>query len=55
MHFANFQNCKFIWGRVYSFGKYHRGKVYDSLQEYSPLVTMKAGNYNIYIALVLFN
>ena len=27
----------FYWGRVYGFGKYHRGKVYDSLEEYSPL------------------
>ena len=27
----------FIWGRVYGLGKIGRGKVYDSLQEYSPL------------------
>ena len=28
----------FIWGRVYGLGKIGRGKVYDSLQEYSPLM-----------------
>ena len=29
----------FIWGRVYGLGKIGRGKVSDSLQEYSPLGT----------------
>ena len=28
----------FIWGRVYGLGKIGRGKVYDSLPEYSPLL-----------------
>ena len=37
MHFANIQMGNFIWGRVYGLGKIGRGKVYDSLQEYSPL------------------
>ena len=27
-----------MWGRVYGLGKIGRGKVYDSLQEYSPLL-----------------
>ena len=39
MHFANIQMGNFIWGRVYGLGKIGRGKVYDSLQEYSPLPT----------------
>ena len=38
MHFANIQIGNFIWGRVYGLGKIGRGKVYDSLQEYSPLL-----------------
>ena len=38
MHFANIQMGNFIWGRVYGLGKIGRGKVYDSLQEYSPLI-----------------
>ena len=37
MHFANIKMGNFIWGRVYGLGKIGRGKVYDSLQEYSPL------------------
>ena len=37
MHFAYKQMDNFIWGRVYGLGKIGRGKVYDSLQEYSPL------------------
>ena len=37
MHFANIQMGNFIWGRVYGLGKIGRGKVYDSLPEYSPL------------------
>ena len=37
MHFANKQMGIFIWGRVYGLGKIGRGKVSDSLQEYSPL------------------
>ena len=37
MHFANIQMGNFIWGRVYGLGKIGRGKVYDSLQEYSPM------------------
>ena len=38
MHFANIQMGNFIWGRVYGLGKIGRGKVYDSLPEYSPLI-----------------
>ena len=37
VYFANIQMGNFIWGRVYGLGKIGRGKVYDSLQEYSPL------------------
>ena len=39
MHFANIQMGNFIWGRVYGLGKIGRGKVYDSLPEYSPLLS----------------
>ena len=37
VYFVNIQMGNFIWGRVYGLGKIGRGKVYDSLQEYSPL------------------
>ena len=37
VYFANIQMGNFIWGRVYGLGKIGRRKVYDSLQEYSPL------------------
>ena len=45
MNFENIQMRNFIWGRVYGLGKISRGKVYDSLQEYSPL--SEGGNKNL--------
>ena len=47
MHFANIQMGNFIWGRVYGLGKNGRGKVYDSLQEYSPLFCPQAKSAHI--------
>ena len=47
MHFANIQMGNFIWGRVYGLGKIGRGKVYDSLQEYSPLHESKSNEAKI--------
>ena len=44
MHFANIQMGNFIWGRVYGLGKIGRGKVYDSLPEYSPLKKLHKAN-----------
>ena len=38
-HKNSLYKIAFYWVRVYGFGKYHRGKVYDSLEEYSPLST----------------
>ena len=35
--YTNIQMGNFIWGRVYGLGKIGREKVYDSLEEYSPL------------------
>ena len=39
-HKNSLYKIAFYWGRVYGFGKYHRGKVYDSLEEYSPLIKL---------------
>ena len=51
MHFANIQMGNFIWGRVYGLGKIGRGKVYDSLPEYSPLLLIAINQCKIAVVI----